>query len=91
MKAGEKISAEKWNAVHNLLVTQGDKNSETILAIVDAFNQLELSPPIIPFKTIENSFDPGTVGEICFDYGYIYICVLTNTWRRFATESWGGL
>lgn len=41
MKSGDKVTAEKWNAVHNLLVTQGDKNSETINEIVDFLNNFD--------------------------------------------------
>ena len=64
MKSGEKITAEKWNAVHNLLVTQGDKNSETIKDIVDFLNGLTLSPmeikPDIP-GVYDDEFDGETL------------------------------
>lgn len=31
---------------------------------------------------------PGTVGQMAFDSGHIYVCVATNTWRRDALVSW---
>ena len=30
----------------------------------------------------------GTVGQIAFDTGYIYICTATNTWKRVAIATW---
>jgi hypothetical protein len=26
--------------------------------------------------------DPGTVGQICWDSNYIYVCTASNTWKR---------
>ena len=34
-----------------------------------------------PQKT-KLSNDPGIVGEICWDSGYIYVCIAGNTWAR---------
>ena len=34
-----------------------------------------------PLKT-KASNDPGTVGEICWDSAYIYVCIAGNTWAR---------
>ena len=34
-----------------------------------------------PQKT-KASNDPGTVGQICWDSNYIYVCTATNTWKR---------
>jgi hypothetical protein len=28
------------------------------------------------------SNDPGTVGQICWDGNYIYVCTAANTWKR---------
>jgi hypothetical protein len=30
----------------------------------------------------------GTVGDIVWDSGYIYVCVATNTWKRTALTTW---
>lgn len=40
-------------------------------------------------KTVTNSTDTGTTGDICWDSGYIYVCVATNTWKRAAINTWG--
>lgn len=32
--------------------------------------------------------DPGQLGQIAFDAGYVYVCVADNTWRRAALTSW---
>lgn len=30
----------------------------------------------------------GIVGTICWDSGFIYVCVATNTWKRVAIATW---
>lgn len=30
----------------------------------------------------------GTLGQIAYDTGYIYICTATNTWKRVAIATW---
>jgi len=39
-------------------------------------------------KTITNSTDTGSSGEICWDNDYIYVCVATDTWKRVALGTW---
>jgi hypothetical protein len=39
-------------------------------------------------KTPSSASDTGTLGEICWDSNYIYVCVATNTWKRTAIASW---
>lgn len=39
-------------------------------------------------RTITSSTAEGTAGEICFDTDYVYVCVATNTWKRFTLETW---
>ena len=41
-------------------------------------------------KTPANSADTGNEGEICWDIDYVYVCVASNNWKRFALTSWGG-
>jgi hypothetical protein len=33
-------------------------------------------------QTTKASNSPGTVGQICWDSNYIYVCTATNTWKR---------
>ena len=35
-----------------------------------------------PPKTISTSTATGTVGQMCWDANYIYVCTATNAWRR---------
>lgn len=30
----------------------------------------------------------GTLGQIAFDSGFLYICTATNTWKRVAIATW---
>lgn len=39
-------------------------------------------------KTPASATAAGNVGEICWDSGYVYVCVATNTWKRAALASW---
>lgn len=35
-----------------------------------------------------SSNGPGQAGDICWDSGYVYVCVATNTWKRAALSSY---
>ena len=39
-------------------------------------------------RTIINSNSNGIQGQICYDNDYMYVCISTNTWKRFALSSW---
>ena len=39
-------------------------------------------------KTPANSGDTGDAGDICWDSNYLYVCISTNTWKRFALSTW---
>lgn len=39
-------------------------------------------------KTPASATDTGTVGQICWDSGYVYVCVAANTWKRAALATW---
>jgi hypothetical protein len=39
-------------------------------------------------RTPASATATGTAGEICWDSGFVYVCVAANTWRRAALASW---
>lgn len=39
-------------------------------------------------KTPSSATDTGNAGDFCWDSSYFYVCVATNTWKRFALSSW---
>jgi hypothetical protein len=39
-------------------------------------------------KTPASAAATGTVGQICWDSSYVYVCVATNTWKRAAIATW---
>lgn len=39
-------------------------------------------------KTPASASATGTAGEICWDSGFIYVCVSANTWKRVAIATW---
>lgn len=39
-------------------------------------------------RTPASAAAPGTAGDICWDSSYIYVCVVTNTWKRTAISTW---
>lgn len=51
-------------------------------------NQYYADVKIGQAKTITNSTDTGTTGEICWDSDYIYVCIAPNTWKRTGLSSW---
>lgn len=57
--------------------------SNVILALSDSGNATIIGLLSSPLKTVTSS-SPGTVGQICWDANYIYVCVADNTWKRSA-------
>jgi hypothetical protein len=39
-------------------------------------------------KTPATATAAGTAGDICWDSGFVYVCVATNTWKRSALATW---
>ena len=39
-------------------------------------------------KTPSSANDTGTVGDICWDEDYVYICIATDTWKRAELSTW---
>jgi hypothetical protein len=39
-------------------------------------------------QTPAASSSPGTMGDICYDSGFIYVCTATNTWARVPIATW---
>ena len=39
-------------------------------------------------KTPASATAAGNAGEICWDAGYVYACIATNTWKRAALTPW---
>lgn len=39
-------------------------------------------------KTPSSSSDSGSVGEVCYDSSYLYVCVAQNSWKRISLGNW---
>ena len=39
-------------------------------------------------KTPATAAAAGNVGDICWDSGYIYVCVAASSWKRAAIAAW---
>ena len=39
-------------------------------------------------KTPASATATGNAGDICWDSGYVYVCVAANTWKRAALATW---
>jgi hypothetical protein len=39
---------------------------------------------VVAPRTPASSSANGSIGEICWDTSYIYVCTATNTWKRIA-------
>lgn len=58
------------------------------LAGVSKFNVQADKINMSTSKTPSSASDTGTIGDICWDANYIYVCVGTNTWKRTAITTW---
>ena len=58
------------------------------LAGVSKFNVQADKINMSTSKTPSSATDTGTIGDICWDSNYIYVCVGTNTWKRTAITTW---
>ncbi len=43
---------------------------------------------IAGYFTPASASDTGTLGDVCYDNNYFYVCVGTNTWKRSALTTW---
>jgi hypothetical protein len=43
---------------------------------------------IVPSGTPASAAAVGTVGQICADSSFLYVCVAANTWKRVAIATW---
>jgi hypothetical protein len=43
---------------------------------------------IVTPRTPASATATGLIGEICWDGGYIYVCINANTWVRAALSTW---
>jgi hypothetical protein len=43
---------------------------------------------IVTSKTPASATATGTAGEVCWDSGFIYVCVAANTWKRASISTW---
>ncbi len=39
-------------------------------------------------KTPSSASDNGSTGEVCWDAGYVYVCIASNTWKRAPLATW---
>jgi len=52
---------------------------------------LDVNSDVIRLRTAKTPATAGATGnqgDICWDTGYIYVCVATNTWKRTAIATW---
>jgi hypothetical protein len=47
-------------------------------------NTLRVAAPAVPATAAA----AGSVGQIAWDSGFIYVCVAANTWKRVAIATW---
>lgn len=54
-------------------------------------NRLDVNADAIRLRTARtpaSATAPGNPGEICWDAGFVYVCVAANTWRRATLAAW---
>lgn len=65
-----------WNDTTNILTTS---------ALTITGNEINISTS----QTPAGPSAIGTQGDICWDSGYFYVAVATNTWKRSQLSTWG--
>jgi hypothetical protein len=53
--------------------------------------KVDVSSDILRLRTAKTPASAGATGnqgDICWDSGYLYICVATNTWKRAMLTTW---
>jgi len=61
------------------------------IATSDPTALLDVNSDIVRLRTAKTPATAGAagnVGDICWDAGYVYVCVATNTWKRAALATW---
>jgi hypothetical protein len=76
-------NANITNSVNSDTVTSANVFTTTIFAnTVSTTGNVNISGILSSPQKTRASNDPGNVGEICWDSGYIYVCIAGNTWAR---------
>jgi hypothetical protein len=76
-------NANITNSVNANTFTSANVFTTTIFAnTVSTTGNVNISGILSSPQKTKASNDPGTVGEICWDSGYIYVCIAGNTWAR---------
>ena len=61
--------------------------SQFLIDNIIASSGINLNNPTIP----ASPSDTGTAGDIVWDSNYVYVCIATDTWKRFALSGFGGV
>lgn len=56
--------------------------------LVHIHGSLQSTNMRFPNKSVLTASSSGTAGEICWDSDYVYVCIATDTWKRFAISTW---
>lgn len=78
----------------NLVITDASGTVSTTISMVNgncsiaAQNKVHINALMSDQRTITTSNDTGTVGEICWDDTYVYICYATDSWKRVELAVW---
>jgi hypothetical protein len=76
--SGPPIRIDNSSAANGSILINQTSTVNPAMVISGGSNTIRIST----FKTPLTSGAIGTMGDICWDPNYIYICVATNTWKR---------
>jgi len=72
------------NGTTNLMAFDVSGNATLTGILTISSNKLNIATA----KTPASQTDTGSVGDICWDASYIYVCTATNYWERTAIAAW---
>ena len=71
--------------------TTGVFGSDVGIRTTTPTEALDINSDAIRIRTAQtpaSAAATGTVGMVCWDSNYIYICIATDTWKRVAIGTW---
>ena len=84
--------AKKHSAAAGDLWWESDKGRlKVYYTDTNSSQWVDVNPPLAPALSSDapvTASSAGSVGDIRYDSGYVYICVATNTWKRAALATW---
>jgi len=93
LQGGSGVTNDAWARIYSggtaLVHFDGDGN--TGFNTVGPTAKVDVNSDILRLRTAKTPASAGAdgnAGDICWDAGYVYVCVAADTWKRAALSAW---